>query len=294
MRFAAVDIGSNAIRCQISQAIEYMGTLQFKKVEYMRFPFRLGEDVFLDKEISKAKEEKLYKLFKALKLLFDLFDVDDYMICATSAMRESKNGRDIADKVKKETGMEINIIDGLKEAELINQVLIHTLQNNNYLHIDVGGGSTELNLYSKKEKILSESFHLGSVRILKNKADQNSWEEIHDWITKNILGKYKNIISIGTGGNINKIFDLSGKKVRKPLAISEIEKIQSLISNHTLEERIRILKLNSDRADVIVPALKIYVSAMKWAESTKMLIPDIGLKDGIIQELYNRNMSKAI
>lgn len=292
MRLAAVDIGSNAIRFQVSNVLVYQNQTSFKKYEYLRFPLRLGEDVFNVKEISAKKEAKFMKIMEAFKLLFEIYEVDDYMICATSAMRESKNGAQIAEKVKQSIGLDINIIDGMKEADFINTVLINSLDEKTYLHIDVGGGSTELNVYAEKKKVISASFKLGSVRLLENKVDTNAWDEIRNWIETYVNPYFPAPVSIGTGGNINKVNDLSGKKDRSLIEFEEIGKIQAHINGFSQEDRINLLKLNPDRADVIVPALDIYLSIMKWANSSQMLIPDIGLKDGIIQALFDRNKHK--
>ncbi|MFN8436652.1 MAG: phosphatase [Cytophagales bacterium] len=294
MRLAVVDIGSNAIRCQITKILRNGNQVNFKKIEYIRYPIRFGEDVFKIAEIGKSKEQKFYKLMQALKLLFDVYDVEDYMICATSAMRESKNGRQIADKVLRETGLEINIIDGETEAEYINKIVYSNLDEHNYLHIDVGGGSTEINLYVNKQNIASNSFKVGSVRSL-NKADTpEMWNEMQNWLNSHIPRDIGPITAIGTGGNIDKIFDLSKVKSKnREISRFAIEKTINFIKKYSVEERINILMLNPDRADVIVPASEIYLSAMKWGGATKMIVPDVALKDGMIQILYEKHFSDS-
>ncbi|HTF81489.1 MAG TPA: hypothetical protein VL947_07185, partial [Cytophagales bacterium] len=217
MRLAVVDIGSNAIRCQITKVLRHSDQVNFKKVEYIRYPIRFGEDVFKLNEIGKTKEEKFYKLMQALKLLFDVYDVEDYMICATSAMRESRNGQAIADNVKNNIGLHIDIIDGETEADYINKIIYSSLDEKNYLHIDVGGGSTEINFYVNKANIVSNSFKVGSVRRLNNADTPEMWAEMRDWLLKYIPRDVGPITAIGTGGNIDKIYDLSktNSKIRE-------------------------------------------------------------------------------
>ncbi|MFN3405784.1 MAG: Ppx/GppA phosphatase family protein [Cytophagaceae bacterium] len=293
MKLAAVDIGSNAIRFQITNALKYNGVVNFKKVEYVRFPLRLGQDVFKNNKISPEKEAKFIKLMHTFKMLLDLYEVQDYMFCATSAMRESENGREIADRVKKEIGVEIDIIDGDKEAELINSVLFTELDDRSYVHIDVGGGSTELNIFVNKEKIAARSFKIGSVRRLGQMDSPEEWKEMKSWIKKNVKDKYGTIRAIGTGGNIGKIYELAnlsrGKSLKPTISLDKIEKVHDTVSKMTYDERIHVLMLNPDRADVIIPASEIYTSVMKWAEAKEMVVPELGLKDGLIQLLYKRN-----
>lgn len=264
--------------------------VNFKKIEYIRYPIRFGEDVFKFNEIGKVKEEKFYKLMAALKLLFDVYDVEDYMICATSAMRESRNGRSIADNVQKNIGLYINIIDGETEAEYINKVVYSSLDEKNYLHIDVGGGSTEINFYVNKSKVISNSFKVGSVRRLNNADTPEMWAEMRDWLMHHIPKDVGPITAIGTGGNIDKIYSLSKTQSKnREISRATIEKTINFIKNYTLEERINILMLNPDRADVIVPASEIYLGAMKWGYATKMVVPDVALKDGMIQILFQKH-----
>lgn len=291
MKLGVVDIGSNAIRFQITKVLRNGDSVSFKKVEYMRYALRLGDDVFKYMEISKVKEEKFVKLMEAIKLLFELYEVDDYMICATSAMRESSNGRSIAARVKRKTGLQIDIIQGETEALYINNVVYTNLDEKNYLHIDVGGGSTELNFYVNKSKIASNSFKIGSVRRLNGLDSPEEWEEMRLWIKNNVTQEFGPIISIGTGGNIGKIYDLfTGKKANRTISRLGVEKTVNFVKQYSMEERINILMLNSDRADVIIPASEIYLSVMKWAKSSVMTVPDVGLKDGMIQMLYDRNI----
>lgn len=292
MKLAAVDIGSNAIRMQITTVNQYEGVISFKRVEYIRFPLRLGLDVFHQQRISEINRRKFIKLMQAFKILIDLYEVDDYMACATSAMRESVNGGEISEEVLQELGLKIHIIDGDEEAELINQSLTNYIDEKPYLHIDVGGGSTELNIYRNKEKIASKSFQIGSVRALEDKVAEPVWLSMEKFITR-YVDKKSRITSIGTGGNINKILELT--KPRKNKVYLDREKIESTLEyleSISFEERVNKLNLNHDRADVIIPAGKIYLAAMKAASSLKMVVPDLGLKDGIIQVLYERNKTK--
>ena len=289
MKLAAVDIGSNAIRMQITSVINYQEKTTFKKIEYVRFPLRLGKDVFLHQKISETNKKKFVKLMHAFKLLVDLYEVDDYMVCATSAMREAENGKAIAQEVENELGFKITIIDGDKEAELINRALWSYIDHKTYLHIDVGGGSTELNIYKNAVKIASKSYQLGSVRTLDEKASRQVWENMGNFLREHLDQKTQ-ITCIGTGGNINKIFEMSKPGKRKRfLDVEKIQEILEYLETFTYQERINVLNLNPDRADVIIPAAKIYLEAMKTARSKRMLVPDVGLKDGLIQVLFERN-----
>lgn len=292
MRLAAVDIGSNAIRLQITNVNHFEDQVNFKKLEYLRFPLRLGMDVFHDQKIGDKNRRKFVKLMKAFKLLIDLYEVDDYMVCATSAMRESSNGRDIVEEVRQDIGLKIQIIDGNQEAELINMALGSFIDEKSYLHIDVGGGSTELNIYMNREKIASKSFKIGSVRALDDNIPLSVWKSMNKFITDHVSAKDK-ITCIGTGGNINKIFELSKPtKNKRYLSLDKIQEIQEYLESFTYEDRVNKLNLNPDRADVIIPASKIYTAAMSAAAAKKMMIPDVGLKDGLIQVMYKKLKSK--
>ncbi len=298
MRLAAIDIGSNAIRLQVTNVLEYEGKTTFKRMEYVRFPLRLGQDVFeLTEEnpthrIGMVSTEKFLKLMHAFSLLIELYQVDDYMACATSAMREAENGSALVAKVKQDYGLDIEIIDGEREADIINNALLSYLEPaKNYLHIDVGGGSTELNLYIDKQKVAARSFAIGSVRRLNVRTSLDQvWEEMCQWIKTHITDHKYKVTAMGTGGNINKLFELSGHKAGMPLAVGKLVGVRDFLANHTLEERINKLQLNADRADVILPAADIYISVMKWAKATSILVPNVGLKDGVMQLLYEKHM----
>lgn len=292
MKLAAIDIGSNAIRLQVTNTIKTKGALNFKKLEYVRFPLRLGQDVFNTGSISASKKSKFKKLMKAFKLLIDLYEVDDYLACATSAMRESKNGRDIVKEVEEEIKLKIRIIDGANEALLINNAISSFLsKKKNYLHIDVGGGSTELTLLRGGEKIVSKSFKIGSVRRLEHHDSPAIWTTMKKWVTGQLMTDDK-LIAVGTGGNINKLFELAGKSAGEKLTLSQLKEVQSFVRGMSIDERINELQLNPDRADVIIPASEIYIAVMEWAKAKNILVPDVGLKDGIMQYLYERNTDK--
>jgi exopolyphosphatase/guanosine-5'-triphosphate,3'-diphosphate pyrophosphatase len=291
LKLAVIDIGSNAIRFQVSSATEYEGEYIFKKIEYVRFPLRLGHDVFNYNEIGVESEAKFLKLMHAYKLLIELYDVDDYMICATSAMREAKNAEKIVRKVYDTLGLKIEIIEGEKEAEIISQAIVKHLDDRNFLHIDVGGGSTELNLYVDRQKVAMQSFKMGSVRRLENTKNTN-WKDIEDWINskqKYIKGE---LIAVGTGGNINKIFEFVRVKDVNIISLSEIERTKRLLASYSLTEMKMELKLNDDRADVIIPATEIYMEVMKIAGAKRMLVPDVGLKDGMLKILLEKQLAK--
>jgi exopolyphosphatase/guanosine-5'-triphosphate,3'-diphosphate pyrophosphatase len=287
LKLAAIDIGSNAVRCQISSVLEYNQHVTFKKVEYIRYPVRLGEDVFNTGIISDAKQEKFIKFLHALKLLIEVHEVADYQVCATSAMRTATNAPEILAKVKERLGMDINVIDGVAEAELINKVILNVLDDKNYLHIDVGGGSTEFNIYVNREKVASQSFEAGSIRHMQGNDSEVIWTSMKRWVKENSK-KYHVNRAIGTGGNINKIYDLAGKIQGKPIFRKQIEEIVEQMSVMKLEDRINIMMLNPDRADVIVPAAEIYLAAMRWSKVESMIVPAVGLKDGILQSLYEK------
>ncbi len=290
MKFAAIDIGSNAARLQISSVLEDEGVISFKRVEYVRFALRLGHDVFIDGAISPESEVRIFKLLQAYKLLMELHEVQDYAICATSAMREAVNAAEIITRINKILEMKINVIDGAREAELINDVVVQSLHpQKNYLHIDVGGGSTELNIYRNREKLASKSFKIGSVRLLEGKEKESDWEKMKQWISLQIVSMNGPIYAVGTGGNISKLYNMSSEvNELKTMTMDELKKIAAYVSSFTFEERVHKLRLNTDRADVIVPASSIYLAAMECAGCPSIFVPDLGLKDGILQMLYDR------
>tara|TARA_B100000965_G_scaffold397327_1_gene413708 strand:+ start:4484 stop:5386 length:903 start_codon:yes stop_codon:yes gene_type:complete len=295
LKLAAIDIGSNAIRFQVTNVMTYEGQHYFKRLEYVRFPLRLGHDVFQHKRIGPEQEDKFIRLMNAFKILIDLYEVDKYYACATSAMRESQNGREIVEKVKQLFGLKINIISGDREAELINRVVMEKLAKGTFLHIDVGGGSTELNLIRDGRKVKSESFKIGSVRTIQSASSKAVLKRMGQWIENQIVGHKGSITAVGTGGNIAKIYELSGTKSKvRMLRLEAILEVQKRLSALTLEERIFKMHLNPDRADVILPASDIYLHAMKSAKIQKIQVPDVGLKDGIMHMLFEKHVKQSV
>ena len=289
MKFAAIDIGSNAVRLLFSQVFETKDSTTFKKDALFRVPLRLGDDVFVNNNISKEKVSSLVDTMIAFKHLIKAYKPLDYMACATSAMREAGNREQILQKIKKEAGIKLEVIDGKREADIIysNQIAEKIDKSANYLYIDVGGGSTELTLISNSSTVISQSFNIGTVRILKNQNLDNEWQKMEKWLKKS-TASYIPVNGIGTGGNINKIFKFSHNKDDKPLQYKNIRKINNILKKHSVEERITKLGLRPDRADVIVPAATIFISVMKWAKIKKLFVPQIGLSDGIIHILYEK------
>jgi exopolyphosphatase/guanosine-5'-triphosphate,3'-diphosphate pyrophosphatase len=288
LRLAAIDIGSNAARLLITEVVETnIGKPQFNKINLVRVPLRLGFDVFELGEISKGRRQMIMETMKAYAHLMKAYEVEHFRACATSAMRDAKNSADIIRKVKLETGIEIEIISGDKEATMINQSHIAEGldKNHNYLYIDVGGGSTELTFFCDGKMKYRESFNIGAIRLLKQQIHDTVWDEMRDHLKQNTKSSLP-ICAIGSGGNINKVFSLSKKKEGKPLTLQLLKDYHKEFSNYSVEELIRIYKLREDRADVIVPALLIYINVMKWADIEEIYVPKIGLADGLVQSLY--------
>jgi exopolyphosphatase / guanosine-5'-triphosphate,3'-diphosphate pyrophosphatase len=288
VRLAAIDIGSNAARLLISDIIPGpQNSPEFIKVLLVRVPLRLGFDVFDKGLISPTKAEKIIKTIKSYKLLLEVYEVKHIKVCATSAMRDAINAKDIIKKVKQETGMEIEIISGQEEASLIyeNHIAENMTTEESYLYIDVGGGSTELTFFSDGKLIFKESFNIGTIRLLKNQVDEAAWDAMKEFIRKKTKG-YHHVTAIGSGGNINKIFSLSKRKEGKPLTLELLRDYYKEFSSMSLEQRITLYKLREDRADVIVPALLIYINIMRWTEAEEIFVPKIGLADGLIHTLY--------
>jgi exopolyphosphatase/guanosine-5'-triphosphate,3'-diphosphate pyrophosphatase len=289
MTLAAIDIGSNAARLLISEAsTNENGKAQFQKLNLVRVPLRLGFDVFEDRFISKDREEMIIKTIRSYKLLADVYGVQHMKACATSAMRDARNGDDIIRKVKEETGIEIEIITGDAEASLIyeNHVAENLDKDHSYLYIDVGGGSTELTFFASGQLQFKRSFNIGTIRLLKKQVDEFMWDEMRDFIKRETRGHDGDMVAIGSGGNINKVFSLSKRKEGKPLQLELLKDYLRELGSFSLEERMRLYKMREDRADVIVPALSIYVNVMRWANINEIYVPKIGLADGLIQHLY--------
>lgn len=292
-KYGAVDIGSNAIRLLVATVVEQEGkdTL-FKKTSLVRVPIRLGADVFLDGKISESNAKRMIDAMMAFKLLMKTHGIKRYRACATSAMREASNGEEIAEQIEKASGLFIHIIDGNDEAAIIASTDLKSLIEDDkvFLYVDVGGGSTELTLFANGKNIASESFKLGTVRLLEERVDETLWEKMEAWIKKETKD-YKKISLIGSGGNINTIFKKSGKKLGKPLSYLYLSTYYERLNSLTFDERITELDMNPDRADVVIPATRIYLSAMKWSRAKNIFVPKIGLSDGIIKSLYNEKIA---
>ncbi len=295
-KYAAIDIGSNAVRLLISNVIEEENKPpKFKKSSLVRVPIRLGQDSFTSGIISNDNIEKMCDTMNAFRLLMKSNNVLKYMACATSALREAKNGSELIKLIKSRSGVDIEIIDGKKEAAIIASTDLKTYldKNSNYLYVDVGGGSTELTIFSNGNIINSKSFKVGTVRLLNNSIDKLiKWDDIKDWIKINTNNLDK-VMMIGSGGNINKIHRLSGKTADKPLSYIFLNAQYHFFNAMTYSDRVSEIGLNPDRADVIIPALKIYLNTMKWAGAKKMYVPKIGLSDGMVKKLYYSDNKKA-
>jgi exopolyphosphatase/guanosine-5'-triphosphate,3'-diphosphate pyrophosphatase len=293
LKFAAIDIGSNAVRLLFCNVYEENGKASYKKAELIRVPIRLGEDSFLHKKISAEKADKLVSAMKAFKNLMDVYEAIDYRACATSAMRDAVNNHEVVERVRKEAGIKIEIIDGKTEADIIysNHIEEYLDKNCNYLYIDIGGGSTELTLFSKKKVVVSQSFNIGTIRLLHDQVEKEYWSDFKSWVKEKSSG-YKPLVAIGSGGNINKLFKMTGKKQDKPIATDKLKELCEMIESYSYDERITQLGLNPDRADVIIPASKILLTVLKKAEIDWMIVPQIGLSDGIVHLLYEKYKSK--
>lgn len=288
-KYAAIDIGSNAIRLLISNIIEEKGKLvRIKKSSLVRVPIRLGADVFLKGKISDENTARMLDTMLAFNLLMKSHKVDRYKACATSAMREAQNGKSVSKQVFKETSIKIDIIQGDEEAAIIAATDLHRYidVNKTYLYVDVGGGSTEFTVFHNGNSVSSKSFKIGTVRLLNNIVKKETWQELQDWIKKE-TNEIEKLEVIGSGGNINKIFKESGKGLGKPLTYFYLSSYYKMLQSYSYEERIAELDLNQDRADVIIPATLIYLSAMKWSGAQDIYVPKIGLSDGIIKSIYN-------
>jgi exopolyphosphatase / guanosine-5'-triphosphate,3'-diphosphate pyrophosphatase len=287
-KYAAIDIGSNAMRLLIMNVVEQNeAPTQFNKSALIRVPIRLGQDAFTVGEITEENIDRMTDAMKAFKLLMKVYKVEHYKACATSAMREAYNGKEVCEIIKERADVSIEIIDGKSEAAIIASSDLHHFikTEDTYLYVDVGGGSTEFSLFSDGKMVASKSFKNGTVRLINNMVNDIVWDEIEKWIKAN-TEVYEKITLIGSGGNINKIFKLSGKQLDKPLSYMYLNSQYQYLNSLTYEQRIAELALNTDRADVIIPALSIYLKAMKWSGATKIYVPKIGLADGIVKAMY--------
>ena len=298
MRLAAIDIGSNAARLLISDVSinSENGKTEFNKINLVRVPLRLGFDVFEKKAISPEKSDMILHTIKAYKHLIEAYGVDYVKAAATSAMRDAINAQEIIDRVREETGLVIEVISGGSEASLIyeNHIAENLDNEHAYLYIDVGGGSTELTFFAGNKLVFSSSFNIGTIRLLKHQVTEGQWENMKEFIKRETRNYLNNIIAIGSGGNINKIFSLSKRKEGKSLHIELLKDYYKEFSSFPLEERMRLYKLREDRADVIVPALQIYINTMRWANAQEIYVPKIGLADGLIQHLYADLKKKGV
>jgi len=286
---AAIDIGSNAARLLICEVIKNNTETEFNKLNLIRIPLRLGFDVFEKGYIGFRKKKMLLNTIDAFSALMKVYEVDHYIACATSAMRDASNAKEIIKEIKADTGIKIDVITGDVEAEIIYENHIAELLdiNKSYLYIDVGGGSTEVTLFHKSTVAFQQSFNIGTVRILTNKVDDATWENLKQTL-KDIAKKYPKMIAIGSGGNINKIFSMVNSKTLKSLPIEVIREFYKVLEPLSVDERMHTYNLKKDRADVIVPALRIYANAMKWANIDEIHVPKIGLADGLINHLYEQ------
>ena len=298
VNYAAIDIGSTAVRLLIKSIDrEAVQEKKIKKVMMLRVPLRLGFDVFSIGELSEKKADKLRRLMKAFRQLMKIYDVDDYRACATSAMRDARNGRTIIKKIEKDTGIRIEIIDGQEEARMIYNNHIECMEDRlgNYMYVDVGGGSTEINLLTNGELVWSVSYNIGTVRMLSNAVKEGTWQQMEEELMKVTEGVAA-INIIGSGGNINKLFRLADKKDKKlqRLPVSSLQTVYDVLKPLTPEERVEAFSLKQDRADVIVPAAEIFLKIAEVVHAEYIYVPVIGLSDGIIDNLYAKSLEKEM
>lgn len=294
MILAAIDIGSNAARLLITEALVYKdGSVDFTKLNLLRIPLRLGFDVFSNGFISDEKKRKMIDTIKAYKLLMDIYKVEALKACATSAMRDASNGAQVLAEIKKETGIDVSIITGQEEANIIYETHIAEKLNTDksYMYVDVGGGSTEVTLFANNHIVFKESFNIGTIRLLNGSVSDEQWEHMK-WYIKNHTKDFQPVEAIGSGGNINKIFSISKRKEGKPLPLDLLKDYYKELGLNSVEERQHLYNLRSDRADVIVPALQIYIAVMRWANADEIYVPKIGLADGLVKMLYKEMIEK--
>jgi exopolyphosphatase/guanosine-5'-triphosphate,3'-diphosphate pyrophosphatase len=292
VKLAAIDIGSNAVRLLIAMVVETSPRPVFKKVELVRVPIRLGEDSFMQGKISEEKINRLVKAMMAFRQLIDVFEAETWRVCATSAMRDAANREEVIQKVKDSSGLQIEIVDGKSEAKIIysSHIAEEMDHNSSYLYIDVGGGSTELTLFSENRIKASQSFNIGTIRILHDQVSREEWDKMKKW-TQELTRNVRPLEAIGSGGNINRIYKIAYGKATKPMPVKKIKEIADYISEFSYEERIIHLGLNEDRADVILPACKIFLAVAKAASIDKIHVPQTGLSDGIVHLLYEERIA---
>lgn len=289
-KLAGIDIGSNSVRLLVANAIKDGSKVLFKKSSLARLPIRLGADAFKNGKISERNIDRMIWAIEAFDRIMRVNDVEAFRACATSALRESKNGSEVIERVHKATGIQIEAIDGVEEARLIFQTNVlaqFQTDEDAFLYMDVGGGSTEFSLIKGNEIQASRSFALGTIRILNGSDKKSEWKEMRTWL-KEVTEGLEDVSMIGSGGNINRLFKMSGKAAGVPISLDYLEGQYVFLKRFTTDELVKRLDLNTDRADVIVPATRIYISAMEWAGSKKMFVPKVGLSDGIVRDLYFR------
>ncbi|WP_353126243.1 Ppx/GppA phosphatase family protein [Parapedobacter pyrenivorans] len=294
MRYAAIDIGSNAVRLLIADIIQNNDIVSFKKNTLVRVPLRLGDDAFIDRRISESKALDLVKTMSAFRNLMDVYKVSEYMACATSAMREATNGGSLVEDVKA-AGIDLQIIDGAEEARIVcsSHIEQHVANKKAYLYIDVGGGSTELSVFADGTLLASTSFNIGTIRILDNQDKEETWDEMKAWV-KTHTREFKSVYGIGTGGNINKLSRLANNKEDKPISFAKLKSLYEYLNSFSLKDRINVLGLNNDRADVIIPACEIFLTLMKHGHLRQIIVPRVGLADGLIQTLIDRHLAPTL
>jgi exopolyphosphatase / guanosine-5'-triphosphate,3'-diphosphate pyrophosphatase len=288
MKLAAIDIGSNAARLLITEVLEHNnGTATFNKINLVRIPLRLGFDVFDTGKISDDKQKMILETMTAYKHLIKAYKIKHVIACATSAMRDASNTKEVLKTIKDKTGIKLKVITGADEAAFIyeNHIAENMDKEHSYLYIDVGGGSTELTFFSNGALVFKDSYNIGTIRLLKNMVKEAAWDEMKEAVKQKIKG-HKEVTAIGSGGNINKIFSLSKKKEGKPLTLDMLKDYYNELHNVSLEDRMEFYQLKEDRADVIVPAMLIYINVMKWAGASEIYVPKIGLADGLIHHLW--------
>lgn len=293
MRLAAIDIGSNAIRLLIKNVLPFNGTVQYQKESLIRVPLRLGREAFNDKVISEQKRIKLLKAMEGYRTMMEVYDVEDYRACATSALRYAENGGDIVQQIREEAGVDIRIISGQEEAQILYAMDISRQLDPEKpcLYIDVGGGSTEVSLFARNQFQESQSFPIGTIRLLSDLVEHQEWDELKQWL-KSLRQKYGNLYAIGSGGNINKLVKMYGKHKKKRMSYTRILEAHDELNRHSYEERVRLMGLKPDRADVILPAAEIFKNIMGWGSVKKIYVPTIGLADGLIKQVYEQSYAE--
>lgn len=294
MKFGAIDIGSNAVRMLITYVFESPEGPVFKKSSLVRVPLRLGEDVFTTGFISDTKCDKMVDTMRAFRLLLGVHDVVSFRTCATSAMRNATNGEELVERIAEQSGIDIEVIQGKLEADIIfsNHIEERLFKDRSYLYIDVGGGSTELTVFTQGKPVASRSFRIGTLRLLNDKVEPAYWDKLLNWVEKH-TGGIEKLDGIGSGGNINKLYKMAELPGREPMTVRKLKKIYKMLSGLTYEERITKLGLNPDRADVIIPACEIFLAITKRAKIKDILVPEFGLSDGITRLLYEEHLTST-